>query len=92
MTRLCTIPLALLCLLFIGAKGVPTTDEIRQMLADKQYRRVLREVARAQALKGDDAAGYDRGIEPARHPIGTRRAMARLVGQEPACACERPPE
>jgi hypothetical protein len=61
MTRLRTIPLALLCLLLVGAKGVPTTDEIRQMLDEKQYRRVLREVARAQALKGDDAAAYDKG-------------------------------
>jgi hypothetical protein len=61
MTRLRTIPLALLCVLLVGAKGVPTTDEIRQMLDEKQYRRVLREVARAQALKGDDAAVYDKG-------------------------------
>jgi hypothetical protein len=50
-----------LCLLHVGAKGVPTTDEIRQMLADKQYRRVLREVARVSALKGEDAAAYDKG-------------------------------
>jgi len=52
-----------LCLLHVGAKGVPTTDDIRQMLADKQYRRVLREVARVSALKGEDAAAYDK-VQP----------------------------
>jgi hypothetical protein len=59
--RLTAVFCCLLSLLALGAKGVPTTDEIRQMLDDKQYKRVLREVARAMALKGDDAIGYDRG-------------------------------
>ena len=52
----------LLCLALVAAgREVPTTVELRQMVADKQFKRVLREVARAMQLKGDDAAAYDRG-------------------------------
>jgi hypothetical protein len=47
--------------LVVGAKGVPTTSEMRQMIDDKQYKRAMREIARAMAIKGDAAASYDRG-------------------------------
>ncbi|MGB7156771.1 MAG: hypothetical protein WBD40_01815 [Tepidisphaeraceae bacterium] len=54
--------LALLLLLaLVGAKEVPSAPELRQMLMQKQYKSVLREVARAMAIKGDEAANYDRG-------------------------------
>ena len=53
--------LLLLCPLLVAAREVPTTAEIRQMVAEKQFKRVLREVARAMQLKGDDAVGYERG-------------------------------
>ena len=53
--------LLVMCTLLVAAREVPTTAEIRQMVAEKQYKRVLREVARAMQLKGDDAAAYDRG-------------------------------
>src|SRR5688572_19628242 len=56
--RRATFVLLALLGLLCAARGVPTTDQIRGMLADKQYKRVLREVARAMALKGDDAAAY----------------------------------
>jgi hypothetical protein len=59
--RRSTLVLLALLSLLLAARGVPTTEEIRQMLADKQHKRVLREVARALHLKGDDAAAYDRG-------------------------------
>lgn len=53
--------LLVMCPLLAAAREVATTAEIRQMVTDKQFKRVLREVARAMQLKGDDAAPYDRG-------------------------------
>ncbi|HEV2295767.1 MAG TPA: hypothetical protein VGR35_18105 [Tepidisphaeraceae bacterium] len=53
--------LSLLCLLVVGAREVPSPDQMRQLISDKQYKRALREIARAMQLKGDDAAAYDRG-------------------------------
>ncbi len=53
--------LSLLCFLLVGAREVPSSSEMRQMVNDKQHKRALREIARALHLKGDDAAAYDRG-------------------------------
>ena len=79
--RIIRAVLSIGCLLLVGATGVPTTPQIRQMLADKQYKRVLREVARAMSLRGDDAVGYDRG------ELTLIRADAQLAMRiEPAAA------
>ncbi|MDQ3440347.1 MAG: hypothetical protein M3478_08370 [Planctomycetota bacterium] len=65
MNHLRSIPavliLLVMCPLLVAAREVPSTAEIRQRVAEKQFKRVLREVARAMQLKGDDAAGHDRG-------------------------------
>jgi len=46
----------------LGAKELPTTAELRTMLDAKQYKAVMREVARAMSVKGNDGAiAYDRG-------------------------------
>ena len=50
-----------MCPVLAAGREVPTTPEIRQMVTEKQFKRVLREVARAMQLKGNDAAAYDRG-------------------------------
>ncbi len=49
-----TIVLAVLCSLLVAAREIPSAEEIRGMVNDRQYKRVLREVARAMQLKGDD--------------------------------------
>ena len=53
--------LPLLCLSLVAAREIPSTEAMRQMVTDKQFKRALREIARAMQLKGDEAVGYDRG-------------------------------
>src|SRR5687767_4551106 len=57
--QLFTLPLLLA---FLGARELPTTADLRTMLEGKQYKLVMREVARAMSVKRNDAAiAYDRG-------------------------------
>ncbi len=53
--------LPLLCLFLVAAREIPSVEQMRGMVTDKQFKRVLREVARAMQLKGDEATAYDRG-------------------------------
>ncbi len=53
--------LSLLAVCLVAAREIPSADAMRGMVKDKQFKRALREVARAMQLKGDEATAYDRG-------------------------------